>query len=85
MTGVSDRFAANLIRCRNRAGYSQEELGFRASVCRTEVGMLERGTRVPRLDTLVKLAGALEIEVAELIEGIAWTSGIHQHGTFTDQ
>ena len=85
MREVSDRFGSNLVRCRRRAGISQEELCFRASVHRTEIGMLERGIRLPRLDTLVKLAGALDVEVAELVEGIAWTSGTYQDGTFTSQ
>ena len=49
----------NLARCRNRADLSQEELGVRASLHRTEIGLLERGMRVARIDTLIKLAGAL--------------------------
>ncbi len=85
MREVSERFGSNLLHCRRRAGLSQEELSFRASLHRTEVGMLERGIRLPRLDTLVKLAGGLEVEVAELVEGISWTSGIYQDGTFTSQ
>jgi len=40
---------------------------------RTEIGMLERGVRLPRVDTLIKLAGALEVSVDDLVEGIEWT------------
>jgi transcriptional regulator with XRE-family HTH domain len=79
---VAQRFGANLAGCRERAGISQEELGFRASLHRTEVGQLERGARLPRIDTLVKLAGALEVEPATLLEGMAWTPGGMQHGGF---
>ncbi len=61
-------FGENLERLRCRADLSQEELGFRAGLHRTEVGMLERGARMPRLDTIVKLAGGLEVEPAELLE-----------------
>ncbi|HSS32898.1 MAG TPA: helix-turn-helix transcriptional regulator [Solirubrobacterales bacterium] len=68
-------FAENLIRCRKRAGISQEELGIRASLHRTEISQLERGLRIARIDTLVKLAGALSIPPYELIDGIAWTPG----------
>jgi len=65
-------FGENLRRCRRRAGVSQEELGWRSSLHRTEVGLLERGERVPRIDTLIKLACALEVEPGELLAGIDW-------------
>ena len=35
--------------------------------------MLERGARVPRIDTLIKLAAALAVPVGALLEGIEWT------------
>jgi transcriptional regulator with XRE-family HTH domain len=39
---------------------------------RTEIGLLERGEREPRLSTIVKLAGALEVPLHELIGDIGW-------------
>ncbi len=76
MSGVYDtvakQFGRNLVRCRKRVGLSQEELGFRASVHRTEVGMLERGARLARIDTLIKLSAALEVDPVELLDGIEW-------------
>jgi transcriptional regulator with XRE-family HTH domain len=70
------RFGANLAYCRQRAGdVSQEELGMRAELHRTAVGQLERGERVARSDTLVKLAGSLGIPYDELFEGLIWTPG----------
>jgi transcriptional regulator with XRE-family HTH domain len=36
------------------------------------IALLERGLRSPRLDTIVKLAGALEVEPCELLRGMAW-------------
>ncbi|HEU4905084.1 MAG TPA: helix-turn-helix transcriptional regulator [Solirubrobacterales bacterium] len=65
-------FGENLRRCRRRAGVSQEELGSRSSLHRTEVGLLERGVRTPRIDTLIKLAYALEVDPGELLAGIDW-------------
>jgi transcriptional regulator with XRE-family HTH domain len=44
------RFGQNLARCREGADVSQEELSFRASIHRTEVSLLERGERMPRVD-----------------------------------
>ena len=66
---VAIKFGRNLFRCRRRAAMSQEELGARASLHRTEIGMLEAGTRLARVDTLMKLAGALSISPLELLDG----------------
>ena len=74
--GVGRRFGENLRRVRRQADLSQEELGYRASLHRTEVGLLERGARVPRIDTLMKLIAALGIRIeCALLDGIAWRSG----------
>jgi transcriptional regulator with XRE-family HTH domain len=72
---VREKFAANLRRQRRRAGLSQEAVGFRASLHRTQIGLLERGARMPRIDTLVKLAGALDCAPDDLIVGIEWRPG----------
>lgn len=69
------RFGQNLARCRKRAELSQEELGVRASLHRTAIGQLERGERVARADTLVKLAGSLSVPPAALLEGLEWAPG----------
>lgn len=71
---VARRFGENLRRVRRQADISQEELGFRSGLHRTEVGLLERGARVPRLDTLLKLAAGLDIRIeSPLFEGMSWT------------
>lgn len=79
---LAARFGQNLARYRKRAGYSQEELGALASLHRTEIGMLERGIRLPRIDTLIKLAGALEMSPGDLLDGIDWMPGSPQIGRF---
>jgi transcriptional regulator with XRE-family HTH domain len=80
---IATRFGKNLARCRKRANLSQEELSIRASLHRTEISQLERGLRLARIDTLVKLAGALGISVAELAEGIDWRPGSATLGEFS--
>jgi transcriptional regulator with XRE-family HTH domain len=70
-----ERFAANLRQARTAAGISQEELGNRCNLHRTEISLLERAGREPRLGTIVKLAGALETTPGELCTGIAWLPG----------
>jgi transcriptional regulator with XRE-family HTH domain len=79
---VALQFGDNLRRIRRRKGLSQEELAIRASLHRTEIGMLENGQRVARITTLIQLSGALEIEPTELIAGIGWTSGGILGGAF---
>lgn len=73
--GVAVKFGENLRRCRRRADLSQEELGSRASLHRTEIGLLENGKRVARIDTLIQLAGAMSIAPEELLDGIFWNAG----------
>jgi transcriptional regulator with XRE-family HTH domain len=81
---VAQRFGENLARYRKRVGFSQEELAIRASLHRTHVGMMERGARVVRIDTLLKLAVALDIRPAELLDGIAWKPGRTTEGRFVE-
>ena len=80
---VALRFGENLRRCRRLADLSQEELGERAALHRTEIGMLEHGMRVARIDTLIRLAGAMAIPPSELLEGIYWTVGVPSSGRFS--
>ncbi len=79
---VADQFGRNLAYCRRRAKLSQEELSFRAGLHRVTVGMLERGERVPRIDTLVKLAGTLGVSSDELLDGLEWQSAKMTYGSF---
>jgi transcriptional regulator with XRE-family HTH domain len=67
-----ERFAVNLRQARETAGISQEELAERIEIHRTEISLLERGGREPRLGTLVKLAVALDTTPEALCTGIGW-------------
>ncbi len=62
----------NLIRFRACVGLSQQGTADRAGLHRTHVAMIEEGRRLPRLDTIVKLGGALEVEPCALLMGMAW-------------
>jgi transcriptional regulator with XRE-family HTH domain len=70
-----ERFAVNLRQARAKVGISQEELGNRCELHRTEISLLERAGREPRMATMVKLAGALETSPSELCDGISWNPG----------
>ncbi len=71
MDSVRTQFAANLRQHRERAGLSQEALAEICDLHRTEISLLERCKRSPRLETIVILARGLGLaSAAELLEGI---------------
>jgi transcriptional regulator with XRE-family HTH domain len=82
---VAQRFGRNLARLRKRADLSQEEAAVRASLHRTEISHLERGLRIARVDTVAKLAAALEVDPGEFFEGIEWQTGDMRVGHFKDE
>ncbi len=75
-------FSENVLLARRRVDLSQEELGFMASLHRTEISQLERGLRLPRIDTVVKLAGALDLSPGDLLKGMAWKPARIARGSF---
>lgn len=72
---VAEQFGANLRYCRRRANLSQEETAMRASLHRTAVSYIERGTRIPRIDTAAKLAAVIGVDPGDLFDGIVWEPG----------
>ena len=55
----------------------------RAGLHRTEVGLLERSGRTCRIDTLLRLAGAMAVRPEELLDGIVWVPATETEGAFT--
>jgi transcriptional regulator with XRE-family HTH domain len=64
--------AANLRRLKAERGISLSQIAARAEIHRTHVSLILRGRRTVQIDTVVKLAGALDAEPGELPQGIAW-------------
>jgi transcriptional regulator with XRE-family HTH domain len=71
MEEVRQQFAVNLRRQRDLAGLSQEALADICDLHRTEISLLERCKRSPRLETIVILARGLQVSPIDLIDGIA--------------
>ncbi len=68
---VRKQFAINLRHHRERVGLSQEALAEICDLHRTEISLLERCKRSPRLETIAILARGLDLPTAgELLEGI---------------
>jgi transcriptional regulator with XRE-family HTH domain len=72
METVRNQFAVNLRQQRTKAGLSQEALADLCDLHRTEISLLERCKRSPRLETIVILARGLNLASAsELLDGIS--------------
>jgi DNA-binding XRE family transcriptional regulator len=56
----------------SRLDMSQEALADNTEIHRTQMTGIEWGERLPRIDTLIKLAGGLGISPCELLDGIVW-------------
>lgn len=69
---VNQRIAANIRRYRKARRLSQEELAFQAGIHRTQISLLEKGDRTPRLITFIKLRGALGVTADDLLDGIVF-------------
>lgn len=65
-------FGKNLVEARRHAGFSQEKPATRCRLHRTEIGKIEKGRRIPRVDTMMRIAGALEVKADVLLSGIEW-------------
>ena len=71
MNSPRDQFAKKLREYRDKAGISQEALADACDLHRTEISLLERSKRSPRLETIVILSKGLKLKSpSELLEGI---------------
>ena len=69
---VSEQLGLNLRKARRRACMSQDDLSKRTGLHHTEISLLERGHRVPRIDTCIKILESTSADPRLLFEGIAW-------------
>jgi transcriptional regulator with XRE-family HTH domain len=71
MESARTQFALNLRKRREKIGLSQEALAEVCGLHRTEISLLERSKRSPRLETIVILAHGLELaSPGELLEDV---------------
>jgi transcriptional regulator with XRE-family HTH domain len=67
MTSVAQNIAEHLRESREMRSMTQAELGKKAGVAPASVSHFETGQRVPSLESLVKLADALEVSIDSLL------------------
>jgi DNA-binding XRE family transcriptional regulator len=64
---IGRQFGRNLAEAREWAGLTQAQLAQEVSLHQVNLSILERGLRCPRLDLIVRLAGALGVHVRDLL------------------
>lgn len=79
---LGSRFGANLRRARRRADLTQVQLARLVELHRNDVGQLERGRRLPRLDTILKLSAGVRDSPCVLLGGLSWYPGHYVEGAF---
>lgn len=69
------RFARNVSRLREEAGFSQEVMADRSAVSTAMISKVEGGKVLPYFDVVIRMAGALSTTPSALVEGIIWKPG----------
>lgn len=70
MMDMDQYFGRHLRALREDKGLSQQELAYRTELDRTYISMLERGLRQPSLETVLRLAEALDMRASGLVDPI---------------
>jgi transcriptional regulator with XRE-family HTH domain len=65
---------------RKRSGMTQERVAHAAELDRKHIGMIETGQAEPRIGTLIRIAGALDVPVEKLIAGLVFVPSEHTPG-----
>lgn len=66
---VTGQVARRIRRRRRHPDVTREEPDLRAAFHRTRIRLIERGVRIPSPDTLIRLAGGLDLSLCRLLEG----------------
>ncbi|MBS1881205.1 MAG: helix-turn-helix transcriptional regulator [Actinobacteria bacterium] len=66
------QFVSNLERLIAERGLTPAAVADRADVHRSHLSLILAGKRTVQLDTMVKLAGALEVSPPRLLAGVEW-------------
>ena len=80
--GTSNALRINLRKFRELRGLTQAQMGARAAVGAASISHFETGQRTPTLETLVKLADALNVNVDALLGRAPVESSAHVDPVF---
>jgi transcriptional regulator with XRE-family HTH domain len=71
------RIGRNIRRIRRAADLSQEACAEWAGIHKTNISLYETGLRQPKLDSVLRIAGALKVEPGVLLEGVRWVPSVY--------
>lgn len=66
MSEISTQLGQRIRELRTGRQMSQEELAFKSQISPAHLGQIERGLKNPTVDTVFKIASALDVSIAEL-------------------
>jgi transcriptional regulator with XRE-family HTH domain len=72
---VAKSFAAELVKLRKSRGISMNELSVRTGLARSFITYMEKGERIPSLETLARIGYALGISPGELVKRTEKSAG----------
>ena len=65
---INEKIGIKICFLRKRLKYSQEKLGNLAGLSKTSISAIECGRSKPSIETLDKIANALNVELKELVD-----------------
>lgn len=65
---INEKIGIKICLLRKRLKYSQEKLGELANLSKNSISSIERGENNPSIETLDRIAKALNIELKELVD-----------------
>jgi transcriptional regulator with XRE-family HTH domain len=77
---IAKRFGANLRSARLGRGLTQATLAERSGVTPGLIHLVEYGESLPRAESVVRLAGGLGVEIADLTKGLDWEPAVGDIG-----
>jgi len=66
MTTIRETFAQNLRESRRKCGFTQAQLAEKAGISTHYIALIELARNIPKVETIERLANALNIEIYEL-------------------
>ncbi len=68
MKSECQRIGINLLLCRKRLGFQQEEIALHSGVSRSQISRIERGASNFKLKSLIMIAEAMNIDYREFFK-----------------
>ena len=76
---------SNVRKCRQRKGLTQEVLAEKVGISTNYLGAIERGEKIPALETLVDIINVLEVSSDEILYGVIKVGYVIQSSIITEK